>query len=41
MREERERLEQLLGEERAERRRLQEQLDAERSRGFWQRLFGG
>src|SRR5215218_8173823 len=36
-----ERLEQLLGEERAERRRLQEQLDAERSRGFWQRLFGG
>jgi excisionase family DNA binding protein len=41
MREERERLEQLLGEERAERRRLQEQLDTERSRGFWQRLFGG
>jgi excisionase family DNA binding protein len=41
MREERERLQQLLGEERAERRRLQEQLDAERSRGFWQRLFGG
>ena len=35
------RLEQLLEEERAERRRLQEQLDAERSRGFWQRLFGG
>ena len=41
MREERERLEQLLGEERAERRRLQEQLDAERSRGFWPRVFGG
>jgi excisionase family DNA binding protein len=40
MREERERLEQLL-EERAERRRLQEQLDTERSKGFWQRLFGG
>ena len=41
MREERERLEQLLEEERAERRRLQEQLDTERSKGFWQRLFGG
>jgi excisionase family DNA binding protein len=40
MREERERLEQLLEEERAE-RRLQEQLDAERSKGFWRRLFGG
>jgi excisionase family DNA binding protein len=41
MREVRERLEQLLEEERAERRRLQEQLDTERSKGFWQRLFGG
>jgi hypothetical protein len=41
MREERERLEQLLEEERTERRRLQEELDAQRSKGFWQRLFGG
>ena len=40
MREERERLAQLLEEERAERRRLQEELDTERSKGFWQRLFG-
>jgi excisionase family DNA binding protein len=40
MREERERLERLLEEERAERRRLQEELDTERSKGFWQRLFG-
>jgi excisionase family DNA binding protein len=41
MREERERLAQLLEEERAERRRLQEELDTERTKGFWQRLFGG
>ena len=40
MREERERLAQLLEEERAERRRLQEELNTERSKGFWQRLFG-
>ena len=40
MREERERLERLLEEERAERRRLQEELNTERSKGFWQRLFG-
>jgi excisionase family DNA binding protein len=40
MREERERLAQLLEEERAERRRLQEELDTERSKGLWQRLFG-
>jgi excisionase family DNA binding protein len=40
MREERERLAQLLEEDRAERRRLQEELDTERSKGFWQRLFG-
>ena len=41
MREERERLALLLEEERAERRRLQEELDAERGKGFWRRLFGG
>jgi len=41
MREERERQEQLLEEERTERRRPQEELDAERGKGFWQRLFGG
>jgi len=41
MREERERLAQLLEEERAERQRLQEALDAERNKGFWRRLFGG
>jgi excisionase family DNA binding protein len=41
LREERERLEQLEQEERQERRRLQEALDAERGKGFWQRLFGG
>ena len=40
MREERERLAQLLEGERAERRRLQEELNTERSKGFWQRLFG-
>jgi excisionase family DNA binding protein len=40
MREERERLAQLLEEERTERRRLQEELNTERSKGFWQRLFG-
>jgi excisionase family DNA binding protein len=40
MREERERLAQLLEEERAERRRVQEELNTERSKGFWQRLFG-
>lgn len=40
MREERERLAQLLEEERAERQRLQEELNTERSKGFWQRLFG-
>jgi excisionase family DNA binding protein len=40
MREEREHLAQLLEEERAERRRLQEELNTERSKGFWQRLFG-
>jgi excisionase family DNA binding protein len=40
MREERERLTQLLEEERAERQRLQEELNTERSKGFWQRLFG-
>jgi len=34
MREERERLERLLEEERAERRRLQEELYTERSKGF-------
>src|ERR671910_305446 len=38
--EERELLAQLLEEERAERRRLQEELNTERSKGFWQRLFG-
>ena len=41
MREERERLEHLLEGERNERLRLQEELDAERGKGFWQRLFGG
>jgi excisionase family DNA binding protein len=41
MREERERLERLLEEERTERRQLQEELDADRSKGFWRRLFGG
>jgi predicted Holliday junction resolvase-like endonuclease len=40
VREERDRLLRDLEEERAERRRLQEQLE-ERKRGFWARLFGG
>jgi hypothetical protein len=41
MREERDRLRAELEEERAERRRLVERLEAEQSRGFWSRLFGG
>ena len=44
MREERERLERLLEEERTERRRLQERLveaQAAASRSWWRRMFGG
>jgi hypothetical protein len=40
LREERERLERLL-EERAVRRRVQEELDTQRLKGFWRRPFGG
>jgi excisionase family DNA binding protein len=41
LREERDRLLQERQEAQEETRRLREQLEAERSKGFWQRLFGG
>lgn len=41
LREERDRLRAELETERAERQQIAEQLEAERRRGFWSRLFGG
>lgn len=41
LREERDRLLTERGEAQEEARRLREQLDAERGKGFWRRLFGG